>query len=194
MKANRRKRSRRFFSLLTRASSAGRWLTTTINDMLQNGFRLFFNAHYKDVLHFCIRMVGTRLDAEEIALTAFQSTFANFSDLVTESNKASYLYTCSRNGCLNYLKARKRAFNRFSEYMQDEIDTQLWAEVEVPIMKAVFAAIDQLPTACREIFKLAYIDGLTDKEICDRLGITGSTLYVQRWRGIAKIKKSLGLQ
>lgn len=53
-------------------------------------------------------------------------------------------------------------------------------------LKLAASAIDQLPSRCREIVKLAMLHGLTNSEIARRLGLADATVRVQLGRGMKK--------
>ena len=50
----------------------------------------------------------------------------------------------------------------------------------------LFAAIDALPARCREIVILRKIEGISQKEIARRLGLSESTVQVQASRGLRR--------
>jgi RNA polymerase sigma-70 factor (ECF subfamily) len=52
-------------------------------------------------------------------------------------------------------------------------------------------AVDSLPARCREIFLLRRIQGVPQKEIAARLGLSEQTVQVQAARGLRKIEEYL---
>jgi RNA polymerase sigma-70 factor (ECF subfamily) len=55
----------------------------------------------------------------------------------------------------------------------------------------IYKAINTLPTECRKIFKLLYIQGKSIKEISSELEITASTIRTQKARGLAVLKQKV---
>ncbi len=53
------------------------------------------------------------------------------------------------------------------------------------------AAVEHLPARCREIIRLAAFEGLSPREIAQRLEIAESTVYVQLARGFKKCAEYL---
>lgn len=50
-------------------------------------------------------------------------------------------------------------------------------------------AIDSLPARCREIFILCQVEGLAQKEVADRLGLSKNTVAVQVARGLQRCEQ-----
>lgn len=155
--------------------------------------RMFFDANYRRLLFFCTKMVGDRLDAEEIALKAFQGTFSKFPTAVPDTQARAYLYVSARNLCINFLVARRRTAARYTQWVQENDFLEYEREIEIPVIDAISRIIDsQLPESCRRVFTSVYFDGLSIKETALIFGITESTVSVQLHRGLVKIRKELG--
>jgi RNA polymerase sigma-70 factor (ECF subfamily) len=50
-------------------------------------------------------------------------------------------------------------------------------------------AIDSLPARCREIFLLCQVEGLPQREVADRLGLSENTVAVQSARGLQRCEE-----
>lgn len=55
----------------------------------------------------------------------------------------------------------------------------------------VLAAIETLPRRCREIVLLRKIEGLSQKEIAEKLGLSEQTVQVQACRGLKRLQRAL---
>jgi len=112
-----------------------------------------------------------------------------------ESVKA-YLFTTARNAALSILR-RPRIFSPQSvtdfgalsvvEEGQDVVE-QVSVRQEVAVL---LDAIDALPARCREIFILRKLQGVSQKEIATRLGLSEQTVQVQIARGARKCAEFL---
>lgn len=56
------------------------------------------------------------------------------------------------------------------------------------------AAIDSLPARCREIFILCQVEGLAQKEVAARLGLSENTVAVQSARGLLRCEEFVRLK
>jgi RNA polymerase sigma-70 factor (ECF subfamily) len=56
----------------------------------------------------------------------------------------------------------------------------------------VLVAIQQLPAKQQEILRLRYTEGLTTREIAERLGSSDAAIRVQLSRSVARLQELLG--
>ena len=103
----------------------------------------------------------------------------------------AYLYATARNAALSQLR-RPRIFSdepvtdlTWSHVLETSPDTAAVVNQQQEIA-LLMSAIDTLPPRCREIFILRKLQGLPQKEIAARLGISEQTVQVQIARGAAK--------
>ncbi|HXO74456.1 MAG TPA: sigma-70 family RNA polymerase sigma factor, partial [Puia sp.] len=98
-------------------------------------------------------------------------------------NLKVYLYVSTRNIAFNYLDKQKRNATFSIDDFQAEF-TSVYFDPEQMLITAdmlalIQKAIDQLPSKCRLIFKLAKEDGLKYKEIAEILNISAKTVENQ---------------
>lgn len=155
-------------------------------------FRAAFNAYYHRVFGFCLKMVDIHQDAEEIALTAFQALFSNCTRIDSIDRLQAYLFTTTRNLCINHLKHNTRRRQRHKEFAIKTLNEANMgdehAELQQCIIESVSRDIQGLPAACRRIFELLYFEGLSVKDVAARLGVSIDTVYTQQRRAIEKLK------
>ena len=60
------------------------------------------------------------------------------------------------------------------------------------IEKAIMISVEALPKKCQEIFILSQMEGLKNKEIAERLGISLKTVESQMTIAIKRLRKDLG--
>lgn len=60
------------------------------------------------------------------------------------------------------------------------------------IEQAIMTVVDALPERCREVFILSKVEGLKNREIADRLGISLKTVEAQMTIAIKRLRKELG--
>jgi RNA polymerase sigma-70 factor (ECF subfamily) len=103
----------------------------------------------------------------------------------------AYLFTTVRNAALSIVR-RPRIF---SDLAVTDFAVQRVAEEGVNVSEAVsvkqeiailLEAIDALPARCREIFILRKLEGVSQKDIAARLGLSEQTVQVQIARGAKK--------
>ena len=117
-------------------------------------------------------------------------------------NIKGYLLRSVYNRSLNYLKKR----NHFEEYSSDykrqigELMISYYSPDKNPVIEAIFDterrdlvrdAIEELSPRCKEVFKLSFYDGLSNRQICERLGLSLSTVENHKYLAMKGLRFSL---
>lgn len=93
----------------------------------------------------------------------------------------SYLYTSIRNGCLNYLRNRKRRRDREACYYDDIDDERNFLDeiMESELYRQLKMLLEELPPQCRNIFERV-LQGETSEEIATTMDLSVETVKTQR--------------
>ncbi|MBN1198039.1 MAG: RNA polymerase sigma-70 factor, partial [Bacteroidales bacterium] len=136
-------------------------------------FELIFNTFYS---HLCSYANGFLKDldaSEEIVQEVMLKVWINRENLAITSSIQSYLLRAVRNGCLNLLKhvSIREAYKSFKEredttWQRSHEEEMMVTELEMKIRQA----IEKLPVERRRVFILSRYDGLTYREIANKLG------------------------
>lgn len=160
-------------------------------------FAFVFDMFYGSLCYFARKLTDDKEEAEDIVLETFRKCLAMHKNFETLPNIRAFLYITARNTCLNFLKYRQRKTARNKEYVylhttDDDIIERMRIESEV--LRKIYAAVNSLPSRCREIFILTYFKGLPAGEIAKQLGISTSTVTTQRSIAIRFLRKELPLE
>ena len=151
---------------------------------------------YKSILcFFACKYTGSYLEAEDIV----HSVFANFleKDIRLNDPQAlkSYLFSAVHNACVNSIahKDTARKFYRYSMLNMSENDDSgyLTNRIESEVLWEVFSKVEQLPAECKKVFKLSYLENMSNQEIADMLSISVNTVKSQKSRAKQLLKESL---
>ncbi len=130
------------------------------------------------------RFVGRFLhnadDAADVAQEAFLRVYAAEVGGQTPASEA-LLYSVARNLALSELRRRT---SRATDSMADLDDLGLADQAPNPeaklqqrqMVRAVEAAMNEMPPRCLEAFRLRKLDGLSQADIADRMGISPKTV------------------
>lgn len=141
-------------------------------------FRLLFNLFYPRLMSVACRFVPEHI-AEDIVQSVFVMYWEQKSALIPNAIH-SFLYKCTQNNCLNYLKHQavvlgheeevRLAEERMAFQLAGSDANELWNEVvERDIRKLLKASISKLPPKCRQAFELSYFKDMTYKEIAEAM-------------------------
>ena len=108
----------------------------------------------------------------------------------------AYFFTAARNAWLERIRHdRVVRIDSMSSYegldVMDDVpgpERQAWARVE---LQRVRDHIEALPERCKTIFKLRRIEGLSYREIADRLGVAERTVSSDASRGLKRLMNAI---
>ncbi len=151
---------------------------------------------YRSVLcFFALKYTESYQEAEDIVQSVFVKLLDVNISLENEKALKSYLFSAVHNSCINVVH-RSGLEKRYSDYIlkhDSEIDDSnfLAEQMEAEILWELFSKIEDLPSECQKIFKMSYIDDMTNQEIADKLGISVNTVKSQKARAKQLLRSSL---
>lgn len=147
-----------------------------------------FELFAPKLLGVCYRYAGNRDEAEEILQETFIKIFNNLENFRFEGSLEGWMKRIAVNTAINFVNKRQSTLyvieNRLPDHAEDEEEFNIWTEAE-----KVMECIAQLPPGYRVVLNLFAIEGLSHKEIGDRLNITESTSRSQYARAKEALKK-----
>jgi len=160
----------------------------------EKALSLIFNALYNRVCLYTNQFTHNSDISEELAVDAFHKLWDRRSDFTNMQALKAFLYVCTRNSALNYIDKEHRkskkmlAFFSENEAIEEPIVTNI---IYAEIWDEIQQEINSLPEQCAKIIKLLYEMDLSPDEIAKQLNISRNTVYSQKFRGLAILKKKL---
>jgi len=172
-----------------------------VRDGDEKAFRKVFHDYYNRLYNYALHYVIDQEIAREIVQDSFMKLWETRSRLKYNSNLGAFLFTLTRNGCLNYLKHLLIQRKHTEKVRKDWHDYQLnyIALSDETSEKIIFdelhekvqRAIDRLPPKCREIFVMSRTRELKHKEIANLLNISHKTVENQISEALRRIRLQL---
>lgn len=161
----------------------------------ETAYEQLFRAYYPTLVFFGRQFLPDKADAEDVAQNVMGKLWQNRKDAASIVHLSAYLYAGMRNGCLDWLKARTAADDREAEahysYLLQDDPTVERKLIAAELLKLLDGQIQALPEMCRNVFMLAYYEGLDTRATAERLGISVSNVTSQRSRALQLLKKQL---
>lgn len=163
--------------------------------MLELEFQHFFVANFPKVKNFALMLLKDETEAEDVAQEIFCKLWLQPQIWIGNGRDTdNYLFTLTRNSIFNILKHRKvqtRYMDEAKSLAGDFIDSagaldDIYYEEKLLAMKVALAS---MPPKRREIFIMNRFDGLSHKEIADKLGISVRTSEHQVYLALVQLKK-----
>ena len=158
-------------------------------------FTAIYNKYFSTLYYFVKRFVPDREDAEDITADVFVKLWSLRTNLNSIKNIEAFLYITGRNACLDFLRHIQRRHLRQKELLhallQESEDGQLTDDVKTLVLKAIYEEIEKLPRSCRQVFKMAYLDGLSNSEIAETLSINNQSVRNHKQRAVKILRIAL---
>lgn len=146
-----------------------------------------YRRYSKAMYNICLRMLGTKMDAEDVLQSAFVDVFRNLKSFRGDSTIGAWIKRIVINNCLNHIKKNKVFIEDISEN-EHNIEEESSEKVKYDI-EAIHKAIMQLPEGYRAVLNLYLLEGYSHDEISGILDISISTSKSQYSRAKKKLKE-----
>jgi RNA polymerase sigma-70 factor (ECF subfamily) len=154
-----------------------------------------FREHYVELCAFVFGYVASDDAAEDIVQDLFLAIWES-PDRWKETGKSPrfLLYVAARNRALDYIKfrrVRERHAENVAETPAHTPATAVENLARQEVQQALDNAIASLPERAREIFLLSREEGLTYREIAERLELSIKTVETQMSRSLKRLRSEL---
>lgn len=155
-------------------------------------FEVLFYKYRNKIKGFAQKIVPAQIDPEEIVQEVFVKVWLKKEAIDPEKDFQSYLFSIAKNLVLDHLKSavnRKLYFvgEHFHQdlLVEDGLEASITEETEEKLQKL----INEIPERRREIFRLSRFEGLSYKQIAERLNISENTVDSQIRNALAFLRK-----
>ena len=138
-------------------------------------FKELFLSMYPKLIRYATTLMGDADEAKDIVSEVFGRVWEEFDSLSADAN--AWLYTATRNACLNRLKHLKVEQTHIEAIVlttQADVDNGYW-EHEALLQKAE-AIAQSLPEPTCTVLRLCYWEKKTYRDVAEQLGISPDTV------------------
>lgn len=173
---------------------------------LKNGvdaaYKYLYDQHYQILCHVAAQYVKDDFLAETIVGDVIFHLWEVRETIEINTSVRSYLMTCVRNRCIDYLKSQyhKREVAHSDtglrdfpvlQYVKDD-DYPLGKLLEKELENEIMNAINRLPDECRRVFNMSRFENRKYEEIAQELKISVNTVKYHIKHALALLHEDLG--
>jgi RNA polymerase sigma factor (sigma-70 family) len=142
-------------------------------------------------------ITGDILQSEDIVAEAFEKLMSRRANFSCMPKLKSFLYQTVHNAAINYVIAKKRhkmaydQIRHLTKNDQEDCETVQNEILRVELIHEIYTAMGELPDKCGQIFKMIFVEELSNYEIAGRLQINVQTVRTQKARAIGLIRNAL---
>lgn len=136
-----------------------------------------------------------------MVVEAFEEMWKRRDDMEWGDKIDAFLYRTVFTRAINLLKHRQKSLTRvilleeIQQAYQDMIVERLGVSDKTiehtELRQIISTAINRLPEKCREVFRMSYLDDLSNKEIAQQLGISVRTVEAHIYMALKTLRKQL---
>jgi RNA polymerase sigma-70 factor (ECF subfamily) len=148
-----------------------------------------WEEYYTPLQKFISKKVYDQVSVDDILQVVFLKINNHLHQVRDEQKLKSWIYKVTRNVIIDYYRTQKH-----TEKLPDNIDIPIENKVEnytQEVANCLASTMNVLPEKYREVLQLSELDGLSQKDISERLGISYSTAKSRVQRGRKKLKDLL---
>lgn len=142
-------------------------------------FEKLFKIYHKRLYAFIFELIKSKEDCEEIVQNAFIKVWENKESYKEEYPFDAYLFKIAKNAFLNHNRKQinRRVFEKHFEIYTEVIDESTEEHLQFKETKIfIDTLINSMPPKRKEIFTLQKIEGLSRKEISEKLNLSIVTI------------------
>lgn len=168
-------------------------------DDIDARFEQFYAANFPRVKNFARLLTKSEEDAEDIAQNIFLKLWTRPELWEGQESMTGYLYTVTRNEIFNLFKHQKIEQEYESKVIKSQLigelcdeDTSLLENLyHKEMLMLIELALNQLPPRRKEVFEMSRFDGLSHKEIAEKLQIPLRTVEDHIYKTLTELRKVL---
>jgi RNA polymerase sigma-70 factor (ECF subfamily) len=162
----------------------------------RKAFTKIFHHFYRPLCHFAIQLVRDREEADSIVQEIFFKLWCKHAGFQTVRNLEAFLYLRTRNACFNHFRHRQvmKTSCREKIFLDGDRTDELMINkmIRAELMEEIYNAVERLPEKRREVFKLAYFEGLNNEDIAQSMRISVHTVKEHKYRALYDIQCHFG--
>lgn len=159
-----------------------------------SAFEYFFNKYSESLYLYAFGYVKDNAVAEDLVQEVFVYVWENRKRIELHESLLGYMMRAVRNACINlkeHLRAKQNYLQR--QVLKEVADEPYEVEDLQKLHQKLMASIEKLPTKCREIFKLACIEGLEYIDVAEQCEVSVNTVKTQVKIAYRKLRADLNI-
>ena len=152
-----------------------------------------FHQYVKAMYNTVLRLVESEFEAQDVVQEGFIKAFDRLEQFRFRSTFGAWLKRIMINCALDRLRRNLPEFTDLEQVTNDTIESDA-TETALPAPEVVNEEILRLPGGCRQVLSLYLIEGYSQKEVAQELGISVSTVKTQYRRARQLLKERLKMR
>lgn len=167
--------------------------------LIKNGkhlaFATIFDRYNRQMYTLAFRYLKNREMAEDAVQQVFINFWVNRHKIDIDLNIRNLLFTSLKNHTLNVIRNNKKAIEKNYESLMEStynLEGEEEYEESLQMTTLIDKAVEQLSPQRRQIFYLKIMEGFSNQQIAEKLGLSINTVKVQYYHILKEIRDFVG--
>lgn len=159
-----------------------------------SAYRYLFDTYFTDLCNFLFVYLRNQSFSEEIALDIFAHIWEKRKFIDIHKSLKGYLFTSAKNRAISFLRREKTPLFTDIEIAEDQLPVDSGSQfyIETKELKQIIEqAVNSLPEKSLQVYRMAWEENLSYREIAEKLGITVKTVENHVGIALRKLRTSL---
>ncbi len=160
----------------------------------KEAFRELFNRYAPRIFKFAFSYLKNKDDAKELIQNVFLKIWEKRDLIDPKQNIKAFIFTITVNMIYDFIRRRniEHAFHTYTRLNQTENENQPWDSIVYNEMHQTLSnLVTHLPKQQQEIFNLSKMEGLTNNEIAQKMGLSKRTVENHLYHAVSYLKHNL---
>ena len=148
-------------------------------------------SYYAVLCRFAEKFLPDASLAQDIVQEAFIKLWKSGKTFASQDALKAYLYTMTRNGCLDMIRSRHRLHNKHQQVAADyeEATPPILTEmIRAESIALIYQVVKEMPEKMQQVFFLSYRDGMSVSEIAAYLGMNVKAVKKQKYKALVALR------
>ena len=156
---------------------------------------VIIRIHYAVICRFAEKFLPDSALAQDIAQESFIKLWRSPRNFDSLTALKAWLYTTTRNGCLDMIRNRSRLDDRHHRAAVDEqhaAESVLAEIIRSESIALIYQFVSEMPEKMRQVFLLSYREGMRVSEIAAQLGWKVKAVKKQKYKALVALRGRFG--
>lgn len=165
----------------------------------EKAYTELYHKMYTPLCFYTYKLIQDEQEAQCIVAETFQKLWKIHANFDAMPSIKVFLYkVCYREGC-DFLKYGQKKKPKHIDRIEDlhfqpaEEEDILSRMVQNELIRRIFAEIDKMPGQRQKVLQLFFAEGLTTKEVAERLSMKEEVVRSTKAQALAQLRKQLGI-
>lgn len=152
----------------------------------KTALKFLHQLYYKKLTHYCITIIKDPDEAHDIVTDSFVKLWELKEGFDNLGQIKAFLNTIVQNASLSYLRRLSNRNRIYRDLLQVALFQENYLEnalIQAEFFNLIRRELEDLPAGCKTVCQLAIFEGLSSKEIAEKLGLSVTNVSTQKRKG-----------